>query len=278
MPGVETPLSLRDRPEHQIVLDYCATRTQVQQLDSKIKSLTEGPASDSSTTHGLEDGEDIDLLKLELAQGTAKLRQYEEELFEHRLVPTARRLVRLHVFGHDAFPRNMQNLDRQSFCDDAEGEVFMNLTKGICKFKGNATLRTWVNTIVINTILALIRKCTGRGKNKPIFESIDKPDPDDPQRTVSEASSKEVVGNPATNVEQTIAIQQVFDSYAERSNSHLLSLSVMRLRQEGYTAKEISQMVGKTPGAVDKIHSRDIIDHRSHFRELGIIPGLSWRS
>ncbi len=128
-------------------------------------------------------------------------------------------------------------LGEESSAEDALQETFLNVYRGLSKFRGDSKVSTWISRITINVCLGMLRK----GKNKRYVGLEDETTGDLPAEDTS-------FSNPLayTQLEELrCLVQQTLKRMSEKQSV------VVRLHDmEGNTIQEISEIIDCPVGTV----------------------------
>ncbi len=124
--------------------------------------------------------------------------------------------------------RYLKNMDD---AEDTMHDAFVKVFASISKFRGDASVKTWITRIMVNTSINRIRKEAKRGIKKDI-EKVHLTDTDDQTEMVE--------------VNDELTAQQVLKMITELPLGYRTVLSMYAL--DGYTHKEIAKELGISEG------------------------------
>jgi RNA polymerase sigma-70 factor (ECF subfamily) len=128
-------------------------------------------------------------------------------------------------------------LGEESSAEDALQETFLNVYRGMSRFRGDSKVSTWISRITINVCLGMLRK----GRNRQYVELEDESARDLP------ADSTPFTDPLAhTSFEELRSlVRETFDRMSDKQGI------VVRLHDmEGHTIQEISKIIGCPVGTV----------------------------
>ena len=139
-------------------------------------------------------------------------------------------------FNQKIFRTALRILKEEESAKDALQETMINIHRAAKTFRGEAKLGTWINRITVNVCLEILRKNKKHSKRtaEDISEylTIEDPVPNNPYR---EARKSEIKG-------------RVHAALNRLSEKH--RIVVVKHDLEGYTIREIAEMVGVAEGTI----------------------------
>jgi len=155
-----------------------------------------------------------------------------------RYLPTIRETVGIVVRAHGLCPFS----DVDAFVEDITSIMALKLVTKLHTYRFKKPLEHWINSICKKAAISEARRETGRSKKGP-------------RKYVS---FLELMAKPVRTIkpEHRDLLQRIFEYHIKRGGKKSV-LAIQLSCVEGLTAKEIAKRLGKTPGSVNQLISRD---------------------
>jgi RNA polymerase sigma-70 factor, ECF subfamily len=141
------------------------------------------------------------------------------------------------MYNRKIFNTAYRILGEEASAEDALQETFLNVYRGISRFRGDSKVSTWISRITINVCLGMLRK----GKNKQYVELEDEAAGDLPAESTP-------FTDPLAHASLEELRSLVQGTFGRMSGKQGI---VVRLHDmEGHTIQEISKIIGCPVGTV----------------------------